>query len=162
MSLQYIIDAYNLINHPDFHPTRQAENIQLTLVNFIRTHRLAGSKNNQIILVFDGYPAANYQIPEEDNLTCIFSHNLEADELIKRWVERSVNPKTVVVVSDDKQVRMMAQILHAEVCAVDEFIGVKHCKSHGALGQSTPEEAKLNYSQMHKINDELRKKWLEK
>ena len=35
MSLQYIIDAYNLTNHPRFKRNKQSPNIQQALVDFI-------------------------------------------------------------------------------------------------------------------------------
>ena len=44
MSLQYIIDAYNVINHPQFnHCARKSQNIQSSLADFIRLNRLSGS-----------------------------------------------------------------------------------------------------------------------
>ena len=72
MSLQYVIDAYNLINHPRFRVAKNAVNIQQSLADFIRINQLTGSKNNRVILVFDGFSAHGQDIPKEAGLFCLF------------------------------------------------------------------------------------------
>lgn len=161
MSLQYIIDAYNLINHPAFRPIgKSALNIQQTLADFIRFKKLAGNTNNSVVLVFDGYPPAFEDIPRDNNLFCIFSRAKEADELIKKILEASSFPKNIVVVSDDKEVQLTTKFLRAQIRSVKEFIcGKENSKTIGAkLGEV---DFKLSYAKMQKINAELRKKWLE-
>ena len=162
MSLQYIIDAYNIINNPQFKPaTKTVLNVQHALVDFIKLNRLSGSKNNKVIFVFDGYPPAGQEIPEEKGLVCVFSRMIEADELIKKIVEESAQPRNIIVVSDDKEVQLMSRFLHARVCGVAEFIcGKKSSKFVSAVGLDEA-DSKLSYSKMQKINAELKKKWLE-
>ncbi|MDD5108652.1 MAG: NYN domain-containing protein [Candidatus Omnitrophica bacterium] len=160
MSLQYIIDAYNLINHPRFRPQKQSINIQYSLADFIRFNKLSGSKNNEVILVFDGYPPAGREIPEEANLTCVFSQKKEADELIKKIVENSSQPRNIIVVTDDKEVQIMSKFLHARVSSVEEFICGKENKKIICAKISDAGDLKLTYSAMQKINAELKKKWL--
>ena len=160
MSLQYIIDAYNLINHPAFKPAVKSDlNLTHCLADFIRSNRLSGSKNNNVILVFDGYPPQDAGIPREDNLLCMFSRTQEADELIKKIVEESTQPKNIIVVSDDKEVQIMSRFLKAQVCGVEEFICGKKNKKPVFSGLDEI-DCKLTYSKMQKINDELKKKWL--
>ena len=162
MSLQYIIDAYNLINHPAFKPvSKSALNIQHALADFIRLNRLTGSKNNSMVLVFDGYPPRSEDIPRENGLICMFSRAKEADELISKIIEDSASPKNIVVVSDDKQVQLTSRFLHAQICNVQEFIcGKKDNRSATDLKLAAV-DFKLSYAKMQKINAELRKKWLE-
>lgn len=161
MSLQYIVDAYNLINHPAFRPaSKPALNIQQSLADFIRLNRLTGSKNNSVILVFDGYPPPLENVPRENGLLCLFSLTKEADELIKKIVEDSSVPNNIVVVSDDKEVQLSSRFLHAQVCNVEEFIcGKKNSKS-AVAAKLAAADFKLGYAKMQKINDELKKKWL--
>ncbi len=161
MSLQFIIDAYNLINHPRFSPQKQSVNIQYSLANFVRFNKLSGSKNNEVILVFDGYPPAGQEIPKEVGLTCVFSRKIEADELIKKIVENSHQPRDIIVVTDDKEVRITSRFLHARVSSVEEFICGKENKQAACAKAADPADLKLTYSAMQKINAELRKKWLE-
>jgi len=160
MSLQYIIDAYNLVNHPRFKPQKQSINIQYSLANFIRFNKLTGSKNNEVILVFDGYSPAGQGIPEETGLRCMFSLEKEADELIKKIVENSRQPRNIIIVTDDKEVRLTCRFLHASVLGVEEFIGGKENKKAHLAKISDSNDPKVNYSAMQKINAELKKKWL--
>jgi len=162
MSLQYIIDAYNLINHPAFKPvSKSALNIQHALADFIRLNRLTGSKNNSMVLVFDGYPPRSEDIPRENGLVCMFSRAKEADELISKIIEDSASPKNIVVVSDDKEVQLTSRFLHAQICNIQEFIcGKKDNRSATDLKLAAV-DFKLSYAKMQKINAELRKKWLE-
>jgi predicted RNA-binding protein with PIN domain len=161
MSLQYIIDAYNLINHPAFKPvSKSAVNIQQALADFIRFNRLTGSKNNNLILVFDGFPPRSEDIPLQDGLRCVFSRTEEADELIKKLIEDSVSPKNIVVVSDDKEVRLTSRFLHAQVCSVEKFIYGKEDIKPVTGPRAQELDPKLSYAKMQKINAELRKKWL--
>ena len=162
MSLLYIIDAYNIINHPQFsHRTRKSPNIQSSLANFIRLNRLSGSAKNKVILVFDGYPPQGERMPEGDGLACVFSRMVEADEIIKRIVEESGQPRNIIVVSDDKGVQSAVRFLNARISSVEEFIcGKKSARNLDSLCQEK-EESKISYSKMQVINAELKKKWLE-
>lgn len=161
MSLQYIIDAYNLINHPAFKPvSKSALNIQHLLADFIRSNRLTGSKNNSLILVFDGFPPLAEDIPRENGLICLFSRKQEADELIKQLIQDSTSPKNMVVVSDDKEVRLNSRFLQAQVCSVMEFIFGKKDNKLSINAKLAAVDFKLSYAKMQKINAELRQKWL--
>jgi predicted RNA-binding protein with PIN domain len=162
MSLLYIIDAYNIINHPQFRPRAgKFPNIQSSLAEFISLNRLCGSRKNRAILVFDGYPPCGERMPEEEGLVCLFSRMIEADELIKKLVEESGQPRNIIVVSDDKAVQVAARLLKARFSAVEEFIcGGKSLRQHKALPDDQ-EENKISYSKIQAINAELKKKWLE-
>ena len=161
MSLQYIIDAYNLINHPAFKPvSKPALNIQHALADFIRLNRLTGSKNNRLILVFDGYPPALEDIPRQNGLLCMFSRARQADELIKEVIQDSASPKNIIVVSDDKEVRLTSRFLHAQICNVGDFIRGKKDNKTATDAQLAAADFKLSYAKMEKINAELRQKWL--
>ncbi len=160
MSLLYIVDAYNLINHQAFKPSLKSVNIQQALADFIKSNNLTGSKNNRVILVFDGYPAQAATIPEEVNLVCMFSKKIEADESIKRIIENSSSPKNIVVVTDDKEVQLISRFLHANVCSVEEFISSKPNKNQAFTKKYDLDDPKLSYTKIQKINAELIKKWL--
>ncbi len=161
MSLQYIIDAYNLINHSAFKPvSKQALNIQQALADFIRFNRLTGSKNNNLVLVFDGYPPRTEDIPRENGLLCMFSRAKEADELIKKIIQDSASPKNIIVVSDDREVQLTSRFLQAQVCNVAEFICGKKNNKLAAQAKLAAVDFKLSYAKMQKINAELKKKWL--
>jgi len=162
MSLQYIIDAYNLVNHPAFKPvSRSVLNIQHALADFIRFNKLTGSKNNELVLVFDGYPPPDKDIPCYDGLICLFSYLQEADALIKKIVQDSASPKNIIVVSDDKEVQLTSRFFYAQICSVSDFICGKKSNKLAMGAKLAEADFKLSYAKMQKINVEFRKKWLE-
>lgn len=158
MSLQFIIDGYNTINHPLFSRAhKQTEDPPGILLTFIREKRLTGSPKNKISLVFDGYPKSNTPSLDEENVNVIFSRKISADEKIKMMVEEQANRKNIVVVSGDRQICFMVKLLGACSMKIEEFIKAKEKPPRQKKELLKPE---LSYSQMHKINQELSKIWL--
>jgi predicted RNA-binding protein with PIN domain len=121
--------------------------------------RLCGSLKNKISLVFDGYPAVGEITMKAANMDLLFSRSDTADESIKRIVERSSNPKNVVVVSDDKEIRFCVKPLGAKAKSIEEFMQpLNKSKSKAQDKESLKKE--LTYSQIDSINKELEKRWL--
>ena len=146
-----------MTNHRRFSSENKSSGDQrISLLRFIKTHHLTGSSKNKVVVVFDGYPEASFSAPEGD-FEVLFSRGISADDKIKKILENTANPKIAVVVSDDKEVRFFARAAGAQPLGIEEFIGAKEKK------QQKPDEAqetKLSFTQMHKINEELRKLWL--
>jgi hypothetical protein len=136
-------------------------NIQQALADFIKLNKLTGSRNNSVVLVFDGYPPRPEDIPSGNGLLCVFSRGQEADELIKKIVEDSASPENIIVVSDDKEVRLTSRFLHARICHVGEFICGKKDNKTAADAKLAAVDFKLSYAKMQKINAEMKKRWLE-
>lgn len=158
MSLRYIIDGNNVLHHPDLALPKHSPDLRLALADFIFRHKLAGSANNKITIVFDGYPRIGE--PKDglkDNIEIIFSRKETADQIIKRILEKSSNAKSIFTVSDDKEIRIFTRLFGAQSLSVKEFIRRKDKVSSKAI----PLKPELTYTQMHKINQELRKIWLE-
>ena len=157
MSLHYIIDGYNFINHPLFARTHNAKkDPRRALLDFIKQKNLCGSSKNQITVVFDGY-SSDFQASQPDNrIDAVFSKEESADERIKCFVEGSRNPKSIVVVSDDKQIRLVVRAAGAACLSIEEFSG-----RHKETGKKEEiQKPELSYSQIEQINKELRKRWL--
>jgi len=163
MSLEYVIDGYNVTNHPLFsrYSSKKIHDKRKALVNLIKTSRLTGSPRNKIIVVFDGYSGsqdADCLKMDSEPVVIFFSMDESADDKIKRIVESCGNPKVMIVVSDDKQIQFVVRGLNAAVMGVEEFIrGKEKLKTNRTDDQP---DIKLSYSQMHKINTELKKLWL--
>ena len=159
MSLLYIIDGYNIINHPQFSRThKKIKNPQAALLESIRIKRLFGSSKNKITIVFDGYPVSGGLRYEGNNLSVIFSRKISADDEIKRMVEESSSRKNIVVISNDKEIRFIVKSLGAQCIGIEEFIGSK--EKTRVLPEKDLLKPELTYSQIHKINEELSKIWL--
>jgi len=159
MSLQYIIDGYNLINHPLFarRSNKKIKNQRLALLEFIKSGRLAGSPKNKVIVVFDGYPGLEEECVSNTTVSVVFSRSQTADERIKMITEKFANPKNTITVSDDKELRLCIRSLNGRVQGVEEFI-----RSKEAFQESRDDEIKieLSFSQKDRIDQELKKLWL--
>lgn len=160
MSLHYIIDGYNIINHPLF--TRLLKfplNPRAAILLLIRKKRLTGSLKNKVTVVFDGYPDTNRAVLDEPDITVIFSRKVSADEKINLLIEETANRKIIIVVSDDREIQYSVKSLGAQVLGVDEFFAAAQNRPVNT-GKSEPAKTELNFSQMQKINEELRRLWL--
>ncbi len=163
MSLQFIIDGYNLINHPSFAnlASRKTKNRRIALLELIRSFRLTGSPKNNTVVVFDGYPdpndsyEANYLAASPVNV--VFSRSISADERIKKLADRCANPKNTVTVTDDKELRLYVRALKGKVIGVEEFLSPKE---KAGCRRNDEAEAELSFTQKERINQELRKLWL--
>ncbi|MEK6727302.1 MAG: NYN domain-containing protein [Candidatus Omnitrophota bacterium] len=159
MSLHYIIDGYNIINHPQFTRThKSSQDSRTSLLSLIRRKKLTGSLKNEVTVVFDGYPDLRMAPFDESGIRVIFSRKVSADEKIKMLVEETANRKNIIAVSDDKEIKFMVKSLRAQVLGVDEFFSVKEKAKN--VRKEEMIEAGLNYTQMQKINEELSRLWL--
>jgi hypothetical protein len=159
MSLQYIIDGCNVTHHPKFlkNIPKKFSDSRLSLIELINLRNLCGSDNNLVWLIFDGYPDTSLEDYKKSNFRIIFSCQESADEKIKKLLELTDQPKNMVVVSDDKEVSLFARFMRAKSVSVEAFIK----DDEVAKRRYVPDDVKLNYSQMHKINEELKRLWLE-
>ena len=93
MSLQFVIDGYNIIKHPLLASTsRKDKQERLALIELINAHKLTGSPNNRVVIVFDGYPDSEFPERGLKGIDIIFSREQSADERIKA-VEEFIGPK---------------------------------------------------------------------
>jgi predicted RNA-binding protein with PIN domain len=163
MSLQYILDGNNIINHPSFTScNRKIQDSRTSLLEYIAIKKLCGSPRNKIIVVFDGHPYSVNLRQINPGMSIIFSKDVSADEKIKNILEKNPNPKNTVVVSDDKEIIFFVRSFGAIPLPVEEFINPGITQRAKKL-QKTEEEfikPELTYTQMEKINQELRKAWL--
>ncbi|OGX44209.1 MAG: hypothetical protein A3G38_01570 [Omnitrophica WOR_2 bacterium RIFCSPLOWO2_12_FULL_51_8] len=158
MSLLFVIDGYNILNHPRFDRRgRSAQPPPLAIHSLIREKKLTGSPKNRVILVFDGYPLQGAQAGGYFGMLVVYSRKSSADERIKQLVEESAGRKNIVVVSDDKEIKFMARQLGARHMGAEEFIAKN---DQAPLERELPAKPELSYSAAHKITEELRKLWL--
>ena len=146
--LVYIIDGYNLAHKiPEL---KRASEMPEATVNYIRLKRLTGSRNNKVIIVFDGYRRENAAICADYQI--IFSAQISADEVIKKRVAGIKNKSQVIVVSDDREIRDYAKTAKVKSIAIAEFTNRR---------KKAPTEAAkdISYTLQKEITDEMRKIW---
>lgn len=161
MPLHYIIDGYNVINHQSFAGARKKIVYpQLALLDLIKFKKLCGSQKNQVTVVFDGYCAEIEPLCAGRGIKVIFSREVTADEKIKKIIDNSGNLRDIVVVSEDKEIVYFAKYAGCKPMGINEFIGISDAQKKTYTKEKNLPKQDLNYNQIKKINDELKKIWL--
>lgn len=167
MSLQYLLDGYNIIQQSPVLSERKLKDGREKLVRLIEAHRPQGSCNNSVTIVFDGRSG---MISQQKSVTVktIFSQGESADEKIKRIVDASKNKKRIVVVTDDKEIRFYVRALGASPISVKEFLKKIHLTSEKSRRNIERKSSKsqgikqISKSVECKITEELMEVWLKR
>lgn len=164
MSLHFILDGYNIIKQSDFLAQNPLKDARRGLLRFLKDKRPCGSSKNKISIVFDG--KGNCFADRELNtlerkggIEVIFTCNENADNRIKKMVSESRTAKSIVVVSDDKEIKFFVRSYGATTLGVKQFIARSMTKEKPIRDLAKIE---LSYQAIDRINQELSKIWLEK
>jgi len=149
--LAYIIDGFNLIHKIPV--LKNSNNPHWGLIQFIKVNKLTGSRNNKVIVVFDGGP--NSEAAGETDFEVVFSQNKSADEIIEAILKRAKNKGETIVVSDDREIRSFVKREGAKSCRTTDFIKIKD-------KEKKEEDKEISYSLQNEITEEMRKIWLKK
>ncbi len=84
MSLQYLLDGYNIIKQTPNLNRGTLENQRLALIGWISTSSPQGSAKNSVTVVFDGKEEFFGSHPSV-HVKVIFSQGQSADDLIKKY-----------------------------------------------------------------------------
>ena len=149
--LVYIIDGFNLVHK--ITSLQKSITPQRDLIQYIRVNKLTGSRNNKVIVVFDGKPDQLLQ-QQEKIFEVIFSCQRTADEIIIQRVKRMQNKSQIVVVSDDRQIRDAINAAGAKSLRTATFIKPKN------KSEKNEKTKDIGYAWAHEVTEELRKIWL--
>lgn len=155
-----------MVNHPLLAKVRKkSRDERLSLLDFIRASKSCGSPKNKITVVFDGFVPVGFK-DDSGSVQVVFSGERSADEKIKSMVEKSANIGTVVVVSDDKEVKFHARHSKARAMGIEEFLDTAYIRAYGLCVKAKRKAGKtdlkpeLTYTQIAQINKELKDLWL--
>jgi predicted RNA-binding protein with PIN domain len=151
--LLYIIDGFNLVHKI---PSVKKSNIpQLELIHYIKNHKLTGSRNNKVVVVFDG--SLQIEAKREAEFEVVFSGGRSADDLIKARIDKIKSSKyplsELIVVSDDREIRDYAKKQGVVSERAVDFIK----PANTAVSEDSKD---ISYPLQKEITDELRKIWL--
>ena len=136
------------------------------LIRFIEIHRPQGSFNNTVTIVFDGQPGMWGQ-PKSSEVKIIFSSGESADDYIKRAVSGAVHKKNIVVVTNDRDIKLYVRSQGARVKSVDEFLGRVNVSASGKKraaksSEVTQDSKHISKTLEYKITTEFEQIWLNK
>jgi len=120
-----LIDGYNLIHASrgaDFDWTDLGlEDARRALVDFLATRRRP--QKERITVVFDGVSGAYPRASAAHGIEVVFSESGDtADKVICKMAAAAPNPRAVLVVSDDREIRSKALAIGAKVVAARGFL----------------------------------------
>jgi predicted RNA-binding protein with PIN domain len=163
MAQHFIIDGYNLIKQSPLTsrliPPYSAkggvnlEGARSSLIRFLAVCRPQGK--NKVTVVFDGKPG-NTSCAGIGPVEIIFTQGESADDKIKRMVESSKNPKSVIVVTNDREIQYFARAHQAQVKTVEEFLA----KFNTPRQSGACDEKAIGPIEAAQINEEMKKIWL--
>jgi uncharacterized protein len=119
---EYVIDGNNVI-----HKIRSLSLIQKKDRQIAR-ERLAFSidrfftgKNVKVFIFFDGFSSTPIKTSKA---RILYSDNKSADSMIRSYIENSKNPKNIVAVSSDDEIRKLARASATTSISSEEFAGM--------------------------------------
>ena len=163
MALTYLLDGYNIVKRIPELAEKPLQAGRETLIQWIELYRPQGSPHNSVTIVFDGRPGM-IDYPRSSSLKVLFTEEESADDKIKRMVHRSANPKTVVVVTNDKDIRLHVRPLGAKILTVEEFLAQFKRPTAAASRPREPgkkeDEKYISQTSEFKITSEFERLWL--
>ena len=119
--MPHIVDGYNLLRVVQKQDERLAELAEVGLCRMLQAYLFKVRDHGHV--VFDGVgPPDKSDLGEFDNLEVYFSGpNVEADEMIEEKIIDNTAPKSLVVVSSDRQIRAAAKRRKAISVRSDAF-----------------------------------------
>jgi predicted RNA-binding protein with PIN domain len=168
MSVQYLLDGYNIIHQLPVLARKDFDEARAAFVRLIEIHRPQGSVKNSINLIFDGKPGL--APPVSSAVKIIFTQEESADDRIKRMVDESSNPRRIIVVTDDRAIQYSVRSAGAKVMGVQEFGGkltakdtkVKSSTTRSAKKPDAVPKVDISAAARAKINQELERIWIKK
>jgi len=136
----YIIDGNNLIGKIPFIKKLQRSDKQASRekVSFLLGRYFARRKAS-VSLHFDGHPGESIKV---SGIKIKYSESRTADERIKIEIERSKNPKNIIVVTSDNNVAEFAKVCSCQIIKCEDF-------SRKLLSSSPADEEKKRIDELN-------------
>ena len=163
MSLNYLLDGYNIIPALPTLDLKRLQEAREGLIRLIEIHRPQGSLSNKVTIVFDGQSEIFGQI-HSGTVKIIFSRGKSADDCIKRMVADSKQKKNIVVVTNDRDIRFFVRAQGAQVVSVQDFIKKMRAdflrKRSNPSSPSGEDSKQISKTLEFKITSELEEIWV--
>ena len=119
--MRYLLDAYNIVHITGILPPEWAGIDIKELSKIIKISRFGGYS---VTLVCDGTPTKDSQnIEQSNNLTIKFAGGgLLADDLIRKIVSLDSSPKSICVVTDDREIQRDVKKRDCKIMSSSSFL----------------------------------------
>jgi hypothetical protein len=118
----YVLDGHNILHRGDLAKQSIKARPDLAMNALIlRCQQIVTGKKSTCSVFFDGAPPGNVNTHTR-NVHVAFSYDRSADSLIKSLIERSKNPRTLIVVSDDAEIQRFARAHSCTIQSVSVFL----------------------------------------
>lgn len=115
----YIIDGNNLIGKIKSLHQIQKKNKQQSREKLVfKLSRYFRSGKASVSLHFDGFEKDVIRV---SGMKIIYSGSLTADEIIKREIEKSKNPKNIILVTSDSNLAEFGRVCSCQVIKSEDF-----------------------------------------
>lgn len=115
----YIIDGNNLLGKERSLSQLQKKNKQQSRekLAFMLSRYFSRNKNS-VNLHFDGFEREVIKVP---SIKIIYSGNYSADDNIKREIEKSKNPRNIILITSDANLMEFGRVCSCKVIKCEEF-----------------------------------------
>ncbi len=150
-----IVDGYNVLMQMGL----KDKTLEARRNHFINMLNQRHKMFEGIIVVFDGNEEVDDSYRRENiNTKVIYAINESADDYIKSMIEKSKNPKAIVLATDDREIKDFARMHNCQLISSSNLIN----KISPPKETSKPLENKDIFVESNKaklITEELKKKW---
>jgi predicted RNA-binding protein with PIN domain len=147
---------------------RRLEDGRTGLIRFIRERRPHGSDRNGILVVFDGREDVCGGMDPSLDVRVVFSRGMSADDHIREYVERSLDPQEIICVTDDRELALACRHRGARIWSVEEFVSKGYKEETMALRRSEATRRRegdgkvIPHTVARKIDEEMQALWVRK
>jgi predicted RNA-binding protein with PIN domain len=99
--------------------------------------RFIQNRNNSFSIVFDGFPPGSFSYRNRSG-KIYFSHKNTADSVIKNLIEKNNNPKLLIIVSNDIDIRNYARTYACDILTAEQFLQASNRSSPDSIDTDKP------------------------
>jgi uncharacterized protein len=118
----YIIDGHNVLHASAIMRKILLKTETIAYSSLIMLcERFQMTRNITLTIIFDGFPPEDFTSASGDVTIC-FSHKRNADSIIRNLIAERKNPRLLIIVSNDHEIRNFARIHGCGLLTAEEFL----------------------------------------
>ncbi len=151
-----IVDGYNVLMQMALKEQTLEGKRKHFLSILNKRHRIFGG----VMVVFDGKEEVDdFYRRENLDIRVVYTKNESADDYIKSTIEKSKNPKTIVLATDDRELKDFARMHECQLIASQDLIHKISPPKRIIPRAAENKEVFVDSEKAKTITDELKKKW---